>query len=80
MNTPENDLMDSSLWCQLNVRFPVWEDAEAVALTQLAPLLRAAEDDGLLTEWFVIRKAPAGACATSPHPARRTASDRTWTH
>ncbi|WP_405466717.1 thiopeptide-type bacteriocin biosynthesis protein [Streptomyces jietaisiensis] len=68
MNTPENDLVDSSLWCQLNVRFPVWKNAETVVLTHLAPLLRAAEDDGMLTEWFIIRKSPCWRLRYVPAP------------
>ncbi|WP_329343792.1 thiopeptide-type bacteriocin biosynthesis protein [Streptomyces sp. NBC_01352] len=50
--------MNSATWCQANVVFPDWDHAEAVALAQLAPLLRAAEDEGALTAWFLVRKRP----------------------
>ncbi|KFF98025.1 methyltransferase [Streptomyces scabiei] len=50
--------MNSPTWCQANVVFPDWEHAEAVALTHLAPLLYAAEDEGAVTAWFIIRKRP----------------------
>ncbi|MFJ8385568.1 thiopeptide-type bacteriocin biosynthesis protein [Streptomyces sp. NPDC094438] len=50
--------MNSATWCQANVAFPDWERAEIVALAQLAPLLRTAEDEGALTAWFLIRKRP----------------------
>lgn len=50
--------MNSPTWCQANVAFPDWERAEITALTRLAPLLRAAEDEGALTAWFIIRKRP----------------------
>lgn len=45
-------------WCQANVVFPDWDGAERVAVSRLAPVLRAAEDDGFLAGWFVIRKSP----------------------
>lgn len=45
-------------WCQANVAFPDWDSAEIVALAHLAPLLRAAEDEGALTAWFLVRKRP----------------------
>ncbi|MFE9993509.1 thiopeptide-type bacteriocin biosynthesis protein [Streptomyces avermitilis] len=50
--------MNSPTWCQANVAFPDWERAEIVALAQLAPLLRAAEDEGAFTAWFLVRKRP----------------------
>ncbi|MFD7407997.1 thiopeptide-type bacteriocin biosynthesis protein [Streptomyces sp. NPDC059866] len=50
--------MTSPTWCQANVAFPDWERAESVALARLTPLLRAAEDDGALTAWFIMRKHP----------------------
>ncbi|MCT9003543.1 thiopeptide-type bacteriocin biosynthesis protein [Streptomyces rhizosphaerihabitans] len=50
--------MNSPTWCQTNVVFPDWERAESVALAQLAPLLRTAEDEGALTAWFLVRKRP----------------------
>ncbi|MFF3157963.1 thiopeptide-type bacteriocin biosynthesis protein [Streptomyces sp. NPDC057910] len=50
--------MNSTTWCQANVAFPDWARAEIIALAQLAPLLRAAEDEGTLTAWFLIRKRP----------------------
>ncbi|AVH54549.1 MULTISPECIES: thiopeptide-type bacteriocin biosynthesis protein [Streptomyces] len=50
--------MNPPTWCQANVTFPDWERAEIVALAQLAPLLRAVEDEGALTAWFLVRKRP----------------------
>ncbi|KAB1140223.1 methyltransferase [Streptomyces luteolifulvus] len=50
--------MNSATWCQANVAFPDWERAETTALARLAPLLRAAEDEGVLAAWFIIRKRP----------------------
>lgn len=50
--------MNSPTWCQANVVFPDWENAETIALARLAPLLCAAEDEGALTAWFIIRKRP----------------------
>ncbi|MEU7183248.1 MULTISPECIES: thiopeptide-type bacteriocin biosynthesis protein [Streptomyces] len=45
-------------WRQANVAFQNWERAEIVGLAQLAPLLSAAEDEGALTAWFLVRKRP----------------------
>ncbi|WP_433498550.1 thiopeptide-type bacteriocin biosynthesis protein [Sphaerimonospora sp. CA-214678] len=51
--------MDPRPWHQINIAFPDWTDAENAAATHLAPLLAAAEDEGLLAAWFYIRKAPS---------------------
>ncbi|MEU3091338.1 thiopeptide-type bacteriocin biosynthesis protein [Streptomyces massasporeus] len=58
MNTPEISLMNSPTWCQANVVFADWESAETTALARLGSLLCAAEDEGALTAWFIIRKRP----------------------
>lgn len=50
--------MNSPTWRQANIAFPDWGRAETVALAHLAPLLRAAEDEGVLTAWFLVRKNP----------------------
>ncbi|MFI7707499.1 thiopeptide-type bacteriocin biosynthesis protein [Nonomuraea sp. NPDC049480] len=43
---------------QINVAFPSWDDAEAIALAHLAPLLKMADAQGWITLWWIIRKAP----------------------
>lgn len=68
MNTPETRLMKSPTWCQTNVAFPDWERAETAAVARLAPLLRAAEDEGTLTAWFIIRKRPCWRLRYLPTP------------
>ncbi|MEV7683098.1 thiopeptide-type bacteriocin biosynthesis protein [Streptomyces sp. NPDC088341] len=50
--------MNPPTWRQVNVAFPNWERAEITALAKLAPLLRAAEDEGTVTAWFIVRKQP----------------------
>ncbi|WP_328973914.1 thiopeptide-type bacteriocin biosynthesis protein [Streptomyces sp. NBC_00239] len=50
--------MPAPTWHQANVAFADWSLAETSALTHLAPLLRAAEENGDLTTWFHIRKRP----------------------
>ncbi|MCX5357304.1 thiopeptide-type bacteriocin biosynthesis protein [Streptomyces sp. NBC_00124] len=45
-------------WCQANVVFPNWDSAESIAVSRLAPMLRAGEDEGSLAGWFIIRKRP----------------------
>ena len=51
--------MDAHHWRQLNVTFPDWTTAEHTALAHLAPLMTAAETEGLIRSWFFIRKAPS---------------------
>ncbi|MFC0862226.1 thiopeptide-type bacteriocin biosynthesis protein [Sphaerimonospora cavernae] len=50
--------MDHRPWRQVNIAFPDWADAENAAVAHIAPLLVAAETEGLLTAWFFVRKAP----------------------
>ncbi|BAJ31654.1 MULTISPECIES: thiopeptide-type bacteriocin biosynthesis protein [Kitasatospora] len=45
-------------WRQANIMFHDWEQAETTALAHLVPLLRAAEAEGTVAAWFVIRKRP----------------------
>jgi thiopeptide-type bacteriocin biosynthesis protein len=45
-------------WCQVNVRFNDWSTSEGIAVTALAPVLTEAEDAGLISSWFFMRKAP----------------------
>ncbi len=46
-------------WRQVNVIFPVWDQAEAFALAHLVPELARAETGGLINKWFFMRKHPA---------------------
>ncbi|MET7319542.1 thiopeptide-type bacteriocin biosynthesis protein [Streptomyces sp. NPDC005549] len=50
--------MSTRHWCQANVAFANWEEAETTAISRITPLLRAAESDGALSAWFIIRKHP----------------------
>lgn len=45
-------------WRQLNICFGDWTTAETTAATHLAPVLRQAHTDGLITAWFFVRKSP----------------------
>lgn len=45
-------------WRQANLLFPVWQNAETIAVSRLAPILRAAEEENALARWFIIRKHP----------------------
>ncbi|MEH0412215.1 thiopeptide-type bacteriocin biosynthesis protein [Streptomyces scabiei] len=45
-------------WRQANLVFPEWENAETIAVSRLAPILRVGEDEGALARWFIIRKHP----------------------
>lgn len=50
--------MSTPHWCQANVTFPHWEQAETAAISRITPPLRAAEHEGALSAWFIIRKHP----------------------
>ncbi|GAA4731329.1 methyltransferase, FxLD system [Phytohabitans rumicis] len=43
-------------WRQLTITFTTWQAAEQIAATALAPMLAAAEDAGVITAWWFIRK------------------------
>jgi len=43
-------------WRQLNLTCEHWQAAEEMALTQLRPLLTDAEDAGIITAWWFVRK------------------------
>lgn len=45
-------------WRQVNIAFHDWPTAERIAVAHLAPLLTAAETEGLITAWFFVRKTP----------------------
>ncbi|MGH3927273.1 MAG: thiopeptide-type bacteriocin biosynthesis protein, partial [Pseudonocardiaceae bacterium] len=46
------------LWRQVFITFALFDTAEQIAATDLAPLLVDAETTGLITTWFFIRKSP----------------------
>ncbi|MET7394261.1 methyltransferase, FxLD system [Dactylosporangium sp. NPDC005572] len=45
-------------WRQLNLTFDSWQAAERAAAEHLGPLLISADDDGILSNWWHIRKGP----------------------
>ena len=45
-------------WWQLYIEFADWSTDEKTAVDHLAPLLLQAEQDGAITAWWFIRKAP----------------------
>ena len=49
--------MIEDLWRQASITFADPRSAERVAVTRLGPTLADAEDHGLITSWFFIRKA-----------------------
>ncbi|MFF1417969.1 thiopeptide-type bacteriocin biosynthesis protein [Streptomyces sp. NPDC058280] len=63
--------MNPPTWRQVNVTFRDWERAELTASAKLAPLLRAAEDEGTLTAWFIVRKHPCWRVRYQPAADRQ---------
>jgi thiopeptide-type bacteriocin biosynthesis protein len=45
-------------WWQVYLHFTSWPDAENVAASSLAPILKQAEASGLISSWWFIRKHP----------------------
>jgi thiopeptide-type bacteriocin biosynthesis protein len=66
------DQQTTSGWWQLSIRFTDWSNAEHVAVNHLAPLLRHAEQDGVITAWWFMRKHPCWRLRLQPGPARST--------
>ncbi|MGV9386230.1 thiopeptide-type bacteriocin biosynthesis protein [Nonomuraea sp. NPDC003707] len=65
--------MDTCPWRQVNLAFPDWAKAEHTAVTHLAPLLGAAEDERLVTAWFFMRKTPCWRIRYAPSSGRTQA-------
>ncbi|MFI0484341.1 thiopeptide-type bacteriocin biosynthesis protein [Actinomadura sp. 9N215] len=53
-----HDSADRPSWWQSNVAFSDWHAAERVAVTHLIPVLTSVEREGLITDWFLVRKNP----------------------
>ncbi|MEV6863631.1 thiopeptide-type bacteriocin biosynthesis protein [Streptosporangium subroseum] len=80
--------MQPSRWRQTNVAFADRNDAQHLATSRIGPLLRKAEDRGLLSVWFFIRKqqwrfrwlptSPAAA-KTVLHALTNAGEAMTWT-
>ncbi|MGH3928874.1 MAG: thiopeptide-type bacteriocin biosynthesis protein [Pseudonocardiaceae bacterium] len=62
----------ASGWWQLYIQFTDWSNAEQAAADHLAPLLRHAEEDGLVAAWWFMRKHPCWRLRLQPGPAGRT--------
>lgn len=57
-------------WQQVNIHFTDYATAGNLAVSDLYPVLRQAEDDGLLDSWWFIRKAPCWRLRY--HPSKST--------
>jgi protein-L-isoaspartate(D-aspartate) O-methyltransferase len=53
---PAPDAVPGSRWRQINLTFADWQAAEKYAATRLAPALAAAEDTGVISAFWFIRK------------------------
>lgn len=56
-------------WWQLYIQFTDWNTAEVAAADHLAPLLHRAEQDGVITGWWFMRKHPCWRLRLQPGPA-----------
>ena len=62
----------TSGWWQLYLQFTDWNIAEQTAANHLAPILRHAEEDGVITAWWFMRKHPCWRLRLQPGPAGHT--------
>ncbi|MEU5425591.1 thiopeptide-type bacteriocin biosynthesis protein [Streptomyces olivoreticuli] len=58
---------DDDHWLQMNLQFTDWASAEQVAADHVVPLLDRAEEDGVATQWWYIRKYPCWRLRLRPH-------------
>ena len=63
-------------WYQVRIQFPDWDIAEQIAATRLGPHLRQAQNTGVLTGWWFIRKAPCWRLRCRPGPTTTVADVR----
>ncbi|SMD23893.1 thiopeptide-type bacteriocin biosynthesis domain-containing protein [Lentzea albidocapillata] len=66
----------ASGWWQLYIQFTDWHDAERAVADHLAPLLHSAEDEGVITAWWFMRKHPCWRLRLQPGSAGRTMRHR----
>ena len=66
-------------WWQVYIRFTSWEEAERTFADHIAPLLRHAESDRVVTAWWFIRKHPSWRLRIHPGTPRRATFPPTWT-
>lgn len=66
----------ASGWWQLYVQFTDWHDAERAVADHLAPLIHSAEDEGVITAWWFMRKHPCWRLRLQPGPAGHTMKHR----
>ncbi|WP_333769659.1 thiopeptide-type bacteriocin biosynthesis protein [Streptomyces sp. IBSBF 2435] len=67
--------MPQPTWRQVNVAFPDWERAEAIAVAEIAPLMESAEDAGAIATWFFVRKHPCWRIRYAPVASLQDAID-----
>ncbi len=63
-------------WYQVRIQFPDWNTAERIAATHLGPQLQQAQNTGVLTGWWFIRKAPCWRLRCRPGPTTTRADVR----
>jgi hypothetical protein len=68
--------LTGSGWWQVYVEFTDWNLAEQVCAGHIAPLLNDAEEDGVVSGWWFMRKHPCWRLRLRPGPAGRTMKAR----
>ncbi|MGW7351337.1 methyltransferase, FxLD system [Streptomyces sp. NPDC054784] len=57
-------------WRQINLSCDTWQDVERLAVQYILPLLAQAENDGVITSWWFIRKGATWRLRLRPGPDR----------
>lgn len=68
--------VQGAAWFQVRVTFPEPADAETVAATHLAPVLRHAQAAGAVASWWFVRKSPDWRLRLSPASGQSVADLR----
>ncbi|WP_409495988.1 thiopeptide-type bacteriocin biosynthesis protein [Amycolatopsis sp. cmx-11-12] len=66
----------ASGWWQIYIQFIDWNTAEQSAADTIVPLLHRAEEDGLVTKWWFMRKHPCWRLRLHPGPDGHAMRDR----
>ncbi|HXP19985.1 MAG TPA: thiopeptide-type bacteriocin biosynthesis protein [Streptosporangiaceae bacterium] len=64
-------------WYQIRIQFTDWNSAEQIAATHLGPHLHQAQETGILTDWWFLRKHPCWRLRCRCGPKTTAASMKT---
>jgi thiopeptide-type bacteriocin biosynthesis protein len=75
-----HDHLRDSRWHQVDITFPDWASAERAASSTLLPAFKDAQDAGLVSSWWYVRKNPCWRLRLHPTTHTSSADLRQWSH